>query len=180
MVDWIPSTQAEKKENHQTWTLFTDGAWGQVGTGASVGSFNCPIWLKVKIRSKIIIQSNKQRSRVPGTHPWTQQGEGIRSKTLLIKIDSHIVAGQDEKEYLAHNQELAKYLPVVRGLERRFKGFTLRHIPRSEKNEVNELAKAAANNLPIPPETFYQVLKSRATELVPKAFHTVLLAKGED
>ena len=80
MVDWIPSTQAEKKENHQTWTLFTDGAWGQVGTGASVGSFNCPIWLKVKIRSKIRIQSNKQRSRVPGTHPWTQQGEGIRSK----------------------------------------------------------------------------------------------------
>jgi hypothetical protein len=28
MVDWIPSAQEEKKVTDQTWTLFTDRAWG--------------------------------------------------------------------------------------------------------------------------------------------------------
>jgi len=75
---------------------------------------------------------------------------------------------------------LEKYLTVVRGLERRFKGFTLQHIPRSENSEADELAKATANNLPIPPKTFYQVLKSPATDSLLKAFRTLLLAEGED
>lgn len=75
---------------------------------------------------------------------------------------------------------MAKNLAVVRGLERRFKGFTLSHIPRSENYEADELAKVAANNLPIPLETFYQVLKSFAMESLPKAFRMVLLTEGKD
>jgi ribonuclease HI len=39
-------------------------------------------------------------------------------KTLLMKTDSQVVTGQVEKEYLTHNTELAKYLAVVRCLER--------------------------------------------------------------
>jgi hypothetical protein len=38
-------------------------------------------------------------------------------KKLLIKIDSHVVAGQVEKEYTAREQELVKYLAIVRQLE---------------------------------------------------------------
>jgi hypothetical protein len=90
------------------------------------------------------------------------------------------VAGQVEKEYLAHNPKLARYLTVVRGLERRFKGFTLQYIPRTENSEADGLAKAAANNLALPAGTFYQVLKAHATESLPKAFRSVLLAEGED
>ena len=85
-----------------------------------------------------------------------------------------------EKEYLTHNAELAKYLAVVRGLERRFRGFTLQHIPRAENCEADELAKAAANNLSLPGGTFYQVLSTPATESLPKAFRSVLLTEGED
>ena len=53
---------------------------------------------------------------------------------------------------------MVKYLAIVRALERRFQGFTLQYIPRAENAEVDELAKAAANNLPIPNGAFYQVL----------------------
>jgi hypothetical protein len=90
------------------------------------------------------------------------------------------VAGQVEKEYMAREPELVKYLAMVRALERRFKGFTLKHIPRSENTEVDELVKAAANNLPIPKGTFYQVLRSPAPEIAAKAFQTVLLTQCED
>ena len=56
---------------------------------------------------------------------------------------------------MAWEPELAKYLATVRALERRFQGFTLQYIPRAENAKEDELAKAAANNLPIPSGTFY-------------------------
>jgi hypothetical protein len=62
---------------------------------------------------------------------------------------------------------------VVRALERRFQGFTLKYIPRSENAEADALAKAAANNLPIPEE-------SPATETTSKAFQMVLLTECKD
>jgi ribonuclease HI len=76
------------------------------------------------------------------------------AKALLIKTDSQAVAGQVEKEYIAREPELARYLVVIRGLEWRFQGFTLRHIPRSENSEADELVKAAPNNLLMLPKTF--------------------------
>ena len=57
---------------------------------------------------------------------------------------------------------MVKYLATVRALERRFQGFTLQYIPRAKNAEVDELAKTAANNLPIPNEGFYQVLQAPA------------------
>jgi hypothetical protein len=90
------------------------------------------------------------------------------------------MAGQVEKEYMAREPELVNYLALVRAFERRFQGFTLKHIPRSENAEADELAKAAANNLPMPEGTFYQILTSLATETTTKAFQTVLLTECED
>jgi uncharacterized membrane protein YheB (UPF0754 family) len=69
---------------------------------------------------------------------------------------------------------------MVRALERRFKGFTLKHIPKSKNAEADELAKVVANNLLIPKGTFYQVLRSLATKIVAKAFQIVLLTQCED
>ena len=45
---------------------------------------------------------------------------------------------------------MVKYLVTIRALERRFKGGTLKYIPRAENSEANELVKASANNMPIP------------------------------
>ena len=63
---------------------------------------------------------------------------------------------------MAREPELVKYLATVRALERRFQGFTLQYIPRAENVEADELAKAAANNLPIPNGAIYQVQQAPA------------------
>ena len=51
----------------------------------------------------------------------------------------------------------------------------MKYIPRVEISEANELAKAVANNLPIPDGTFYQVLQVPTTQATTKAFKQVLL-----
>jgi hypothetical protein len=69
---------------------------------------------------------------------------------------------------------------VVRGLERRFKGFNLKYVPRAENGEADELAKATANNLQLPADIFYQVLHTPATKGLTKAFLEVLLIEFKD
>ena len=81
---------------------------------------------------------------------------------------------------MAREPELAKYLAVVRALERRFQGFTLQYIPRAENAEADKLAKAAANNLPMPNGAFYQVLQVPVTQATAKAFKTILVTESKD
>jgi len=35
MADWTPSAQQAPQPQPQIWTLYTDGAWGNLGAGAS-------------------------------------------------------------------------------------------------------------------------------------------------
>ena len=81
---------------------------------------------------------------------------------------------------MARELELAKYLAIVRALELRFQGFTLQYIPRAENVEADELAKATANNLPMPNGAFYQVLQVPVAQATAKAFKTILVTKSED
>jgi hypothetical protein len=81
---------------------------------------------------------------------------------------------------MAREPELVKYLTIVRALEQRFQGFTLKYIPRAENSEADELAKAATNNWPTPDGTFYQVLQAPATQATVKAFKQVLLTQSKD
>jgi hypothetical protein len=69
---------------------------------------------------------------------------------------------------------------VVRGLDRRFKGFTLKYIPQAKNREADELAKVAANNSPLPADIFYQIVHTPVTKGLTKAFLEVLLTKFED
>ena len=56
----------------------------------------------------------------------------------------------------------------------------MQYIPRAENAEADELAKAAANNLPIPNGAFYQVLQAPATQATVKAFKTMLVTESDD
>lgn len=75
---------------------------------------------------------------------------------------------------------MVKYLATMRALERRFYGFTLKYIPRAENLEADQLAKAMANNLPMPEGTFYQKFEIPAIIGLQKAFKEFLITESED
>jgi len=51
-----------------------------------------------------------------------------------------------EKESEAKKPEMKTYLDAVRAMEKYFKGFTAIHIPRSQNDEVDKLAKPAESH----------------------------------
>jgi ribonuclease HI len=139
--------------------VFTDGAWGQSGAGAFV-VLVAPSSLRSKYAAKLEFRATNNIAEYEGLILGLNKAKALGARTLLIKTDSQVVAGQVKKEYMVREPELVKYLAMVRALERRFQGFTLKHIPRSENSEADELAKAVANNLHMPNGTFFQILKS--------------------
>ena len=152
---------------------------GHLGVGAST-ILIAPSGLRSKYAARLEFKATNNIAEYEGLILGLNKAKALGAKTILVKIDSQVVAGQVKKEYVAREPELVKYLATVRALERRFQGFTLKYVLRAKKSETDELAKAASNNLPIPEGTFYQVLKALATQIIAKAFKQVLLTKSED
>jgi ribonuclease HI len=81
----------------------------------------------------------------------------IRVQTCTLSTYSKVVVGQIEKECIAKEPTLKRYLALIRRMKCYFKGFTVEYIKRSKNSEANELAKAATRNTPLPTDVFFQV-----------------------
>jgi len=103
----------------QIWTLYIDGAWGHLGAGASTILIALS-GLRTKYAVRLEFKATNNIAEYEGLVFGLSKAKALGARTLLAKIDSQVIAGQVEKEYMAWEPELAKYLAIVRALERRF------------------------------------------------------------
>ena len=139
-----------------------------------------PSGILTKYATRLEFKATNNIAEYEGLILGLNKAKALGAKMLLAKTNSQVIVGQVEKEYMAREPELAKYLAIVRALELRFKGFTLQYILRAENTEADKLAKAMANNLPKPNGAFYQVLQSPAMQTTMKAFKTILVTELEE
>lgn len=69
---------------------------------------------------------------------------GLGAKDIEIKGDSELVLKQLTREYKCTKENLIMYNTMVNTLLKRFKHVEIRHIPRTENQEANDLAQAAS------------------------------------
>jgi hypothetical protein len=98
----------------------------------------------------------------------------------MLKIDSKVVASQIEKECMARDATLEKYLAAVRRMENYFKGLTIEYIERTKNTEADELAKAAAKKAVLPPDVFFHVIEDSSVKTVEAEPRMVNIIQGED
>jgi hypothetical protein len=103
---------------------------------------------------------------------------GVQRCTL--RTNSKVVARQIEKECIARQPTLQRYLALVRRMENYFKGFTVQYIERTKTIEADELAKAAARNTLMPADVFFQVLKPASIKTVLLEPRIINIIEGED
>jgi hypothetical protein len=65
-------------------------------------------------------------------------------------------------------------------MERFFKGFTVQHIERAKNTEADELAKAAARKVELPPDVFFQVIEDSSVKTVKPEPRMVNVVQWED
>jgi ribonuclease HI len=103
---------------------------------------------------------------------------GVQRCTL--RTDSKVVAGKIEKEWIARDATLKKYLALVRRMENYFKGFTVEHVDRNKNTEADELAKAAAHNTPLPVDVFLQIISNTSIKMIEPEPRIINVIHGED
>jgi ribonuclease HI len=103
---------------------------------------------------------------------------GVQRCTL--RTDSKVVAGKIEKEWIARDATLKKYLALVRRMENYFKGFTVEHVDRNKNTEADEMAKAAAHNTPLPVDVFLQIISNTSIKMIEPEPRIINVIHGED
>jgi ribonuclease HI/transposase InsO family protein len=79
-------------------------------------------------------------------------------KRLIIKRDSQLVVNFSNKSYTPKDEHMEAYLEEHRKMEKRFQGLELKHIPRGENVEADEIAKRASHRLAQPTGIFEERL----------------------
>ena len=63
----------------------------------------------------------------------------------MVQGDSQLVVNQVSKEYQCVDPQMAAYVAEVRRMEWHFDGLELRHVPRKENTEADELSRLASS-----------------------------------
>jgi ribonuclease HI len=100
MADWTPLAQSNPQPSNQIWTVFTDGAWGHSGTGASTVLVT-PSGLRTKYAARLEFRATNNIEEYEGIILGLNKAKALGAKTLLIKTDSQVLTGQAKKEYMA-------------------------------------------------------------------------------
>jgi hypothetical protein len=91
-----------------------------------------------------------------------------------------VISGQIEKECIARDITLEKYLALIRRMENYFRGFFIEHIERRKNTEVDELAKGTTRKTRLPHDVFFQTLEDSSVKIVNTEPRTVNVIQGED
>jgi ribonuclease HI len=108
-----------------------------------------------------------------------QKLRAISVQRCILHTDSKVVAGQIEKESIAREPTLKRYLVLVRRMESFFKGFTMEYIDK-KNSKADELAKAVAHNTPLPAEVFWQTIKDASIKTIELEPRVIRIIQGED
>ena len=81
-----------------------------------------PSGLRTKYATRLEFKATNNIAKYKGLILGLNKARALGARTLLVKIDSQVIARQVKKEHMAREPELVKYLAIVRALERRFKG----------------------------------------------------------
>jgi hypothetical protein len=87
-------------------------------------------------------------------------------QSCVLCMDSIVVSGQIEKECIAREPTLGRYLALVQRMESYFKGFIVEYIEHKKNTKANDLAKAAAHNTTMLADVFFQVLEDASIKTI--------------
>jgi hypothetical protein len=103
---------------------------------------------------------------------------GVQRCTL--RTDSEVVTRQIEKECIARELTLERYLTLVRRMENHFKDFTMEYIERSKNIESTQLVKVVARNTPLAADVLLQMISDASIKIVKSEPKMINLIQGED
>jgi ribonuclease HI len=117
------------------WVVYCDGAWEAIGAEAAVVLLS-PSGIKLHYAARMQFNNESDMctnniAEYKAILMGLRKLRAIGVQKCIIRTDSKVVTGQIEKECIAREPTLEKYLGLVRRMENYFKGFTVEYIERN-------------------------------------------------
>nr|GEW75995.1 reverse transcriptase domain-containing protein [Tanacetum cinerariifolium] len=129
----------------ELWTLFTDGSSCVDGSGAGLILTNPEgVEFTYALRFQFAASNNEveYEALVSGLRIATQIGV----KNVQANVDSKLVANQVLGTYVAKEDNMIKYLEIVKGLVSGFTTFSISQVPQSKNKKTDALSKIASTS----------------------------------
>nr|GEU70962.1 reverse transcriptase domain-containing protein [Tanacetum cinerariifolium] len=129
----------------EPWTLFTDGSSCVDGSGAGLILTNLEgVEFTYALRFQFAASNNEAEyeALVAGLRIATQMGV----KNIQVNVDSKLIANQVLGTYMAKEDNMIKYLEIVKGLVSGFTTFSISQVPRSKNKQADALSKIASTS----------------------------------
>jgi ribonuclease HI len=185
IADWTePSSYTEGTIVDTLWQVYYDRAWGVSGAGAAA-ILKSPSGIKLRYEAQLqfTVETDKYINNIAeyeavllGLHKLRVMGV----QRCTLKIDSKVIVSQIEKECMARDETLERYIAAVQRMENFFKGFTVDHIERTKNTKVDEKAKVVAKKTVLPPDVFFQTIEDPFVKIVEPEPRMVNIVQGED
>jgi ribonuclease HI len=170
-MDWTePSSYTEGIVVDTPWQVYCDGAWGVSGARATA-ILKSPSGIKLRyaVRLQFATEIDKCSNNIVEYEAillGLRKMRALGVQCCTLKTDSKVIASQIEKECMARDETLERYLATVRRMDNFFKGFTVEDIERAKNTEADELAKVAARETVLPPVVFFQTIEDPSVKIV--------------
>jgi ribonuclease HI len=143
------------------WVMHFDSAFNLPGAGAgavltspSGDKLSYTIQLCFKPEHKVSNNITEYEGLLAGL----RAANALGIKRLIVKGDSQLVVNFSNKSYTPKDEHMAAYLEEHQKMEKRIQGLELKHIPRGENVEADEIAKRASHRLAQPAGVFEERL----------------------
>jgi ribonuclease HI len=180
IADWTPGAQDEETiKDAEAWMIFCDGSWGTFGAAAAA-VLVAPSKVRTCYAIKLDFSCTNNIAEYEALLLELRKIKAMGIRRAILKTDSQVISGQVDKSCKARDPKLEKYLDTIRRLEASFEGFSIKNNPRGENEQVDLLAKSAAQGLPLPSEVFFETIKAPSVELMERAVLKISLVHSED
>jgi ribonuclease HI len=170
IADWTePLSYTEGIVIDTPWQVHYVKAWGVSGArAAAIMMSPSGIKLRYAVRLQFIAETDKCSNNIAEYEAVLLglcKPRAMGVQYCMLKTDSKVVASKIEKECMARDKHLKKYLAVIQRMENYFKEFTMEYIERIKNTEADELAKAATKKAVLPLDVFFQVIEDPSMPL---------------
>jgi ribonuclease HI len=143
------------------WVMHFDGAFNLPGAGAGAiltSPTRDKLFYAIQLCFRPEHKVSNNIAEYEGLLAGLRAANAFGIKHLIVKEDSQLVVNFSNKSYTPKDENMASYLEEHRKMEKRFQGLELKHIPRGENVEADEIAKRVSHRLAQPAGVFEECL----------------------